>query len=131
MLRHAALVVALATAACQGPPPPIVDPEKLVFSPLTSGVVKLRGLPGAVMAPGATAVVIVVYREPPAPRTLLHVGGGGAVIRMAVAPVDGEHGFGETWLGTPAAPVQPGDEVAVSPLAGSQPAGPTIYVYVP
>ena len=95
MLRHAVLAAALATVACQGPPPPIIAREWLVLGPLTGGMVAIRGLPGAVMAPGAITVTITVYREAPAPWTLLHLGAGNLAIHSTYAPVDGERGFAE------------------------------------
>lgn len=131
MLRCAVLVFALAASGCQGPPPPIVERAKVVLSPLADGVVRVRGLPGAVMAPNATTLTVTTYREAPAPRTLLHLGSAELPIHSTFAQVDAEHGFNEVWLGSPDRPVKAGDEINFTPYAGFSQVGPTTYVYIP
>ena len=121
----------MTATGCQGPPPPLVERAKVVLTPLTGGVVRVRGLPGAVMAPNATTVTITTYREAPAPRTLLHLGSAETPIHSTFARVDAERGFNEVWVGSPDRPVQAGDEINVTPYAGLLQAGPTTYVYVP
>jgi hypothetical protein len=124
--------IALAVTGCQTPYA-IPDYTKVVVSAPESGRVRISGKPGAIRGGNASTVTLTIVREGGVVPTAYHVAHitGGLPVSSGFAEVLPDGSFTEAVLGSPERPVQPGDELNITPIHGISQVGPVIPVPIP
>jgi hypothetical protein len=128
MMRSLTLLAVLSLGC--GPGGARVVAQQVKFSPIAEGRVQVSGAPGAVVGEGVTTVTLTVVRSQQTSYRLAHLGSHLPVASgyAAVAP-DGS--FPATPLGAADRPVQSGDELVLTPQAGTAQAGPPMTIPIP
>lgn len=123
------LLGALWLAACTGPTElaPVLLARVVLGAP-EGGLVRVEGLPGAVVISEATTLTVTMVREgaQPVAYRLQHLNGGLA-IASTFAEVRPDGSFGPVLVGSSERPVQKGDELNLTPQAGVRQVGYTVF----
>ena len=107
-------------------------PSQVKLAPISEGLLKVSGAPGAIVGENVTTVTLSVWRMQVAPTTyrVNHVGTHLA-IASSYSPVAPDGSFKEVTLGAADRPIQSGDELVLTPQAGTSQAGPPVTIVIP